>query len=102
MIYVIYQAPRDAVRNHFRQYSADRKVSREHYVETYRGEIAGVNDQSALEMLFHKFNTRHPKDFKSYSLSAEDVIVLDGERIYYCDVVGWQKVPADQIEGTFV
>ena len=62
------------------------------YKEVYRGETESDLDQIVLENLFQKFNLSHPLDFQGHSLSVSDVVVLEGERMYYCDSIGWRRI----------
>ena len=87
-------APRDV---RFRSISEVKQVHCAHYHETYKGEVDAVNDEVALYDLFRRFNIDHPDDFRSYSMSVGDIVVLDGARSYYCDSVGWHMLLPDEI-----
>ena len=102
--YRILQFRHDApVDVRFRSLDQVQTVNLAHYYQTYSGEIhlhdAIPHDVSVLESLFHEFNLHHPADFRSYSLSVGDIIVIDNERMYFCDMFGWTPLTADMVEG---
>ena len=76
----------------FRAYDPDRPVELKHYHRTYAGTVEGEGDLTALEALYKLFNLHHPADFYSYSMSMADVVMLDGERLYYCDAFGFKRL----------
>jgi hypothetical protein len=92
MRYRILQVNDDKIRDvAFRPYDPAR-YDMANYHETYAGEIANDTDTAALEYLFRKFNIDLPADFKSYSLSVADLVILNDSRVYYCDTAGWKLV----------
>ena len=50
-----------------------------------------LTTEAVLDILFEKFNLRHPKNYHGRSLSVSDVVDLDGSK-YYCDSFGWVKI----------
>ena len=70
---------------------AKKYISLDDYKMVYEGEIQTEDFDKALEELFIKFNTDHPKDFKGHSLSVSDLIEIDN-KLYYCDSIGWQDI----------
>ncbi len=51
-----------------------------------------ATDADLLEAIFHTFNMNHPADYHQRSLSVGDVVTLDGERSFLCDVTGWKRL----------
>lgn len=96
MKYQLFQIRDEAMREFgFRPFDKDRAVDPANYRQTYAGEIAShETDAARLEALFRLFNLEHPADFRSYSLSVGDVVLIDSRRAYYCDMVGWQPISA--------
>ena len=50
-------------------------------------------DEEILEVVFHIFNMRIPKDFEGHSISVSDLIAIESDgrdRLYYCDSFGWK------------
>ena len=41
----------------------------------------------------HKEKYKWVRNYKGRSLSVSDIVEIDG-RFFYCDTVGWQKLPA--------
>jgi hypothetical protein len=81
-------------RPEFRRFDLAAPVDLARYRETYAGEINRDEPMAALEDLFRMFNLNHPADFRSHSLSVGDIVRLDGSRLFYCDTIGWQELPA--------
>jgi hypothetical protein len=55
-----------------------------------------------LDAIFEKFNIDQPEDFRGYSLSVSDVIVIkhsDLVKAYYVDAIGFKEIP-DFLEGS--
>ena len=51
---------------------------------------------TSLEAIFTRFNIDHPKDFKGYSLSVSDVVVLHQngqDTAHYVDSIGYRQTP---------
>ena len=44
-----------------------------------------------LNYIFKKFNLNHPRNYAGRSLSAGDIVEIDGER-YLCCSTGWSKL----------
>lgn len=44
-----------------------------------------------LDNIYRKFNVNRPKDFRGYSLSVSDVIVIDDTEKYFVDRIGFTK-----------
>jgi hypothetical protein len=89
----------------FRPFNPRRKIDRCDYRDTFNGIIAeehSSTDDDALKWLYLIFNTAHPRNFNSYSMSMADIVALDQDRIYYCDTVGWRRLQSsDVINGNF-
>ncbi len=51
-----------------------------------------IADEEILQQAFQVLNVNHPSDYLSRSLSAGDVVTLDGARSYVCDAVGWKRL----------
>lgn len=56
------------------------------------------NDTDNLEDIFSIFNgigdtVEWTRNFKGRSMSVSDIVELNGD-FYYCDTIGWQKLPA--------
>ena len=66
------------------------------YKMVYEGEIKGESIPKILESLFAIFNISRPNDFKGWSMSVSDVVmlVIDNEyRSWFCDSFGFKEVP---------
>lgn len=61
-------------------------------------EMVDFNDESAvmdlLERVYTRFNMHHPEDFRGHSLSTSDVVVVNREKAFYCDWIGFKELPA--------
>lgn len=58
--------------------------------------IAAGNSNDILENIFSKFNIERPEDFKGYSLSISDVIMLhrnSEDTAHYVDTTGYVDIP---------
>jgi hypothetical protein len=88
----------------FRPFDPEKPVRAECYHCTYAGELKTQprSDDEALQRLFHDFNVNQPTDFRSYSLSMADIVILDAKRVYYCDSIGWLNLKPHEIEGSFL
>ena len=97
--YKLYQLKKGD-ENHFHRFisldmlkSDGLKVEFSRYDKVYEGNMA---DGDTLETLFYKFNMDHPADFRGWSMSVSDVVVIteDGiSKAYYCDSYGFTEVP---------
>lgn len=67
--------------------SAD-NIQPEIYQNVYTGELPC----KTLEEVFLLLNTRPPKGYRGHSLSVSDVVKWDGA-YYYCDTIGFRKIP---------
>jgi len=86
MKYELFQFTPAAWRDHaFKAYDPARRVELRHYHTTCLGIVDGEFDSAVLDRLFRKFNIDHPSDFRGSSMSVGDVVLLDDERLYYCD-----------------
>lgn len=70
------------------------------YDLVYQGNISDFNSdfgsEYLLEEIYRKFNIDRPEDFKGYSLSMSDVVVMEinnEQKAYYCDRIGFQEMP---------
>ena len=54
----------------------------------YTIDVFGDDEESALNEIFRRFNTEHPPDYHNRSLSAGDIVVLNG-RAFLCLTQGW-------------
>ena len=62
------------------------------YKTVYKGKTLGnKTHEEILDEMFFVFNMRHPIGYAGRSLSVGDIVVI-GERIYYCQPVGWKNV----------
>jgi hypothetical protein len=71
----------------------DLKVELKNYNFVYKDELIADMD---LEDIFIKFNEKRPEDFKGYSLSVSDVVVLNKNgqsSAHYVDSFGFKNVP---------
>lgn len=89
--YRIYQLKDEARREYgFEPYRrVINRVSRANYSEMYAGALTDC--ENPLEELFLMFNVNRPADFKGWSLSVSDVIVLE-ESAYYVDSYGFVEL----------
>ena len=55
------------------------------------------NDTENLEDIYSIFNgvgnVSWARDFMGRSMSVSDIVELNGD-LYYCDIIGWQKLPS--------
>lgn len=71
----------------------------ENYKLVYMGELTELQGQTqseTLEAIYTKFNIDHPADYKAYSLSVSDIVVLheDGENsAHFVDSFGFTELP---------
>ncbi len=65
-----------------------------YYKKTYEFEdtVEDTSDDNILEDLFTKFNIDRPEDFKGHSMSVSDIVILDDDRMYFCDSMGFQEI----------
>lgn len=104
MMYELFQVREEHLRESaFRPFDPNRRIVAAHYHKTYEGHLIGPDsdDEEVLEEIFKVFNLLHPKDFKSYSVSMADVVILQGVRRWYCDTFGWCSLTDENIEGKF-
>lgn len=66
------------------------------YEAVYTGEVNAVT----LEDVYRIFNIEHPKGFRGHSLSPSDVVEIynfaEESSFYYCNPVGFLKIPFDK------
>lgn len=68
-------------------------ITRENYDLVY---TAPLEEGTSFEDIYVRFNLDHPEDFREYSLSVSDVVVLhqNGENTcHFVDSVGYKEVP---------
>lgn len=61
----------------------------------YKNGVECRNTETALEILFTKFNIRRPSDFTGHSLSMSDIVEItenNRSEFYYCDSFGWKNI----------
>lgn len=75
----------DAIYHH-----GEGSVTLDNYDMVYEFEMQSA-DEWHLDDLYDIFNRAKPSDFKGHSMSASDVIEVDGE-FWYCDSIGWKKL----------
>lgn len=64
--------------------------------DAYRVVYDGLLPTDDLEEIYFLLNCRHPKGFKGWSLTTSDIVELfddSGSTFYYCDYVGFAKIP---------
>ena len=47
-----------------------------------------------LEALYTQFNVKHPLDYTGRSMSVSDIVELDGKGFFFCDSIGFKRLPA--------
>lgn len=62
----------------------------DNYDMVYEFEMQSA-DEWHLDDLYDIFNMSKPNDFTGHSMSASDVVEVDGE-FWYCDRIGWKKL----------
>lgn len=65
------------------------------YNLVYEDKLSEFKGFETLENIFHIFNLNPPTDFTGYSLSINDIVVIEinGQpNAYICDAVGWTKL----------
>lgn len=68
----------------------------------YKNGIECTDPDTALEILFTKFNIHRPTDFTGHSLSVSDVVELitnDRSTYFYCESFGWKNITEEVIMG---
>lgn len=95
--FAIYQQKLDSP-GRFRSFHEQKDgIQRKGYDLVYTGELPNDLDANAhLESLWYKFNTEHPADYHSPSLSVSDIIALNLGGVvscHYVDSIGYQDVP---------
>lgn len=75
----------------YQKMTGRKTADRNHYEEVYNEITLGENDKEVLEKIFYVFNMDRPTNFRGHSLTAGDIVVLNG-KAYYCDSVGWVRV----------
>lgn len=72
-------------------------VERANYDLVYTGQLTTPGDTGRrLESLYEQFNTNHPADYHSPSLSVSDIIAVKQNGVlscHYCDRIGFQEIP---------
>lgn len=90
---VLYQVKKDKIHEFgFLNYNSNIKyngsINIDNYEKTYECER---DDDYTENSAFDEFNINHPEDFKGYSMSTGDIVVIDGKALY-CDSFGWKVV----------
>jgi YodL-like protein len=84
----------------FRPLAEGQRVDMADYRQVYAGEIeTGDHPAAVLEVLFRKFNIDQPADYRARSMSMSDMVLLGGCVAFYCQMVGWEPVMLDRIDG---
>ena len=69
------------------------EVSADDYNCVYSGRLL---DSDNVDGLYATFNTRHPADYKTYSMSVSDVVIMNQNgqlQAYYVDSFGFEAIP---------
>jgi YodL-like len=61
----------------------------------WKGELESdaATDPEVLQETFRRFNLTHPTDYHERSLSVGDVVTLNDDRSFSCEMVGWKLLP---------
>lgn len=70
----------------------DLPIKKAHYMMVWAATEEGSEDVDVLEALYERFNIYAPIDYRGRMMSVSDIVVLDGNRAYYCDSIGWSRV----------
>ena len=95
----IYQLKRGDETRDLRFEPYDRLTATGHTVDPANYDLiytADLTPDMTLGSIWETFNIDHPKDFKGYSLSVSDVVVLHQngqDTAHYVDSIGYQQVP---------
>ena len=74
-------------------YATKHNFTIDDYRMVYKGELnSTLPNDTALELIFRKFNVNHPMDYAGRSLSVSDIVELEG-KFWYCDDSGWIELP---------
>ena len=95
MKFKIYQIKKHHCKYLFRDYAyaKSHNFAIGDYEKVYEGELnAIVPNDTALELIFMRFNTNHPLDYNARSLSVSDIVDLEG-KYFYCDDASWTELP---------
>lgn len=67
-------------------------VLKEDYMMVWAATVEADQDVDCLEALYEQFNIYTPINFRGHLMSVSDVVVLDNQRAYYCDSIGWSQI----------
>ena len=101
--YAIYQLKREDSTTDFRFMGSDwlqkkgLEPNKDNYDLIYTGRLyPSENRLDTLERLYQTFNTDHPEDFRSHSLSVSDIVALKEQGVvsyHYVDSIGYTELP---------
>lgn len=101
--YEIYQV-KDNDDGHYMRYNSLANQAKYGYnvdISKYEQVYSGQKEESSspfetLESIYTEFNISPPEDYRSYSLSVSDIVVLNEngkKKAYYCDSIGFTELP---------
>lgn len=94
MYYTIYQMPVSLWHKEHIFFDADTPVRLEDYCAIWEDKLPDSNhldDIKALDFIFERFNLNQPNHYAGRSLTAGDIVQLNGS-FYLCCSIGWHKI----------
>ena len=94
-MYKIYQIPNETLEKLGAVYMAQmflgtKKATKEKFDKNYK--LAWESeDELDLDLIYDKFNTKHPQGYTGRSLSCGDIVELS-DGLYQCMMIGWEKL----------
>ncbi len=92
MTITIYQInrDRDSKGNMFASYRASEKrgINMSSYDKVFEGDVPCKD----LEDVFEMFNIALPYNYYGRSMSVSDIVQVEGDGTYYCDILGFKRI----------
>ena len=93
----VYQVTEDYIEYLFRSYQHMLDMNLEAPPgEAYQLVYDGLLKTDSLEDVYFIFNCHHPKGYQGRSMTTSDIVEFyddDGSEFYFCDTVGFEKIP---------
>ena len=84
--------------DNYQKEKGEKRIDMGLYNHIYNGTVEAQNMGQALNILWDKFNTDHPEDFRGHSLSVSDLVSLVPQtskgrsHYFFCDSFSWEEV----------
>jgi len=76
------------------------KVEKRNYDKVYEIEVDAEPSIKLLDDVYTVFNINHPDDFHNRSMSMGDLMIINDDKIYYVDRVGYTELKENN-DGTY-